>query len=165
MLKKIQEIFDFHRSELNSYQSNSIQRFVDKYQIDVHFAPYFLVGGTNGKGSLCKLLSTIYQKGSYKVGLFVSPHLFSYNERIQVNHKHISDKAFLKIYQELLPKIEDASSHQIHLSFFELILICSLLYFKKQGVDVIIYEVGLGGKRDATQILSPIFSTITNVSL
>ncbi|PCJ21304.1 MAG: hypothetical protein COB02_01590 [Candidatus Cloacimonadota bacterium] len=165
MNQKIKQIFQFHRSTLNSYQTKSIQKFVKKFNLNINFTPHFVIGGTNGKGSLCKILSSIYKKSSYKIGLFVSPHLHSYNERIQVNHKNISDKEFINIYQELSPSLKKAGKENIHLSFFELILIISLIHFKNKKVDLMIYEVGLGGKRDATQILNPIFSTITNVSL
>ncbi|MCO4783040.1 MAG: hypothetical protein KC646_12015 [Candidatus Cloacimonetes bacterium] len=165
MNKNVAEIFSFHRSELNSYNTNSIHKFVALCQLDLDFTPCILVGGTNGKGSICKILSTIYQESGLKVGLFVSPHLDSYHERIQINHKKITDQSFLQIYQGLSPKIQEASLQGIHLSFFELILISSLIYFKQNQVDLVIYEVGLGGKRDATQILKPNFTAISNVSL
>ena len=102
------------------------------------------VVGTNGKGSVSAMLSSMLEKGGYNVGLFTSPHLVSVNERIRINNdlienKHI--KSFIKKYENSIRLIQP--------SFFELLTVISIWYFKKQKVDFCILETGLGGRYDS----------------
>lgn len=116
------------------------------------------VAGTNGKGSTSHMLASILQEAGYKVGLYTSPHLKDYRERIKINGKHISKKfvtEFIKTHKAFF------ETHQ--LSFFEMTVGLAFDYFAGQKVDVAIIEVGLGGRLDSTNIIVPQVSVITNI--
>ena len=118
------------------------------------------VGGTNGKGSTSHMLSSILQESGYKVGLYTSPHLVDFKERIRVNGKMISKEA-----------VEEFMNHNLNFfdknnfSFFEMTVGLAFDYFNNQNVDIAIIEVGMGGRLDSTNIINPILSIITNISL
>ena len=120
------------------------------------------VGGTNGKGSTCAYLAEILQQAGYNVGLYTSPHLLHYNERIQVNRKNISDKEIKALILEIRKKL---SEHNLTTTFFELTTAMAFLYFARKKVDIAVIEVGLGGKLDATNVITPLVSIITNIDL
>jgi len=118
------------------------------------------IAGTNGKGSVAHLLASYFQELGWKTGLFTSPHLIDFRERIKINGKMISEQKvvnFFAEYQEKIAKIEP--------SFFEMTTILAFDEFANEKVDIAIIETGLGGRLDATNILSPILSVITNISL
>ena len=117
------------------------------------------VGGTNGKGSTSHLLASVLQEAGYKVGLYTSPHLVDFRERIKVNGEMIS-KEYI---------VEFVATHQTFFqtlspSFFELTTGMAFAYFAEQQVDIAIIEVGLGGRLDCTNVITPILSIITNIS-
>ena len=116
------------------------------------------VGGTNGKGSTCHIISSILQEHGFKVGLFSSPHIYDFRERIKINSNYI-DKDFI------LEFIKDNKNYitKNNLSFFETSFAIALCYFKKIKPEYVIIEVGLGGRLDATNIINPIISVITNI--
>lgn len=119
------------------------------------------VAGTNGKGSVCSSLSSILTKANYKTGLFTSPHLVSINERIKTNNKDISDEQL----EGILDKVEEVSRKlNIDLTFFETLTIISIIYFHNEGCDICIYEAGMGGEFDATNVFDKaLVSIITNI--
>ncbi|MDD2798702.1 MAG: bifunctional folylpolyglutamate synthase/dihydrofolate synthase [Bacteroidales bacterium] len=117
------------------------------------------VGGTNGKGSTSHLLAAILQKAGYKTGLYTSPHLVDFRERIRVNGEMISQDFVVDFVSK-----HRAFSEQISPSFFELTMMMAFDYFAHCEVDVAIIEVGLGGRLDSTNIITPIVSVITNIS-
>ena len=116
------------------------------------------VAGTNGKGSVCAMLAEILQNAGYKVGLFTSPHLESYCERIRVNGENISETEFAEIIN-LLNKFEIPATE------FEILTAAAFAYFAKSEVDIAVIEVGLGGTWDSTNIITPKISVITNIAL
>jgi dihydrofolate synthase / folylpolyglutamate synthase len=118
------------------------------------------VAGTNGKGSTCVMLEGIYRHAGYTVGLFTSPHLISFTERIQINRRNIPQADVARLVTELHRHFE---VHQA--TFFEAVTIIALRYFDEQQVDLVIWETGLGGRLDATNIVTPLASVITNVQL
>lgn len=118
------------------------------------------VAGTNGKGSTSHLLAAILKQSGYKVGLYTSPHLVDFRERIRVNGKMISKEYVIDFVERHRSFFEP-----LHPSFFELTSSMAFDYFKKEKVDFAIIEVGLGGRLDSTNIISPILSIITNISL
>ena len=127
--------------------------------------PSIHVAGTNGKGSVCTMLSKIYRNHGYKVGLFTSPHLLHLGERVSVNGKSLSFSEIEKWVDRLLP-ISKKMEHEhqgLHPTFFELITAIGMLEFQKQMVDLAIFETGLGGRLDSTNILEPMVSVITTV--
>ncbi len=118
------------------------------------------VAGTNGKGSTSSMLCSILQQAGYKVGLYTSPHLKDFRERIKINGKEIS--------QEFVVNFIDQNRiffQENQLSFFEMSVGMAFSYFKEQQVDVAIIEVGMGGRLDATNIIEPLLSVVTNIGL
>lgn len=132
--------------------------------LDAHFShPHrkyktIHVGGTNGKGSTSHLLASILQQAGYKVGLYTSPHLVDFRERIRVNGEKISENYVVDFVEENREFFEP-----IHPSFFELTMTMAFCYFADMHVDVAIIEVGLGGRLDSTNIITPDLSVITNI--
>lgn len=118
------------------------------------------IGGTNGKGSTSHMLSAILQEAGYKTGLYTSPHLIDFRERIRINGQMIS-KEFVVAFTEKTKTIVD----EISPSFFEVTVAMAFSYFAENTVDIAIIEVGLGGRLDSTNIITPQLSIITNISL
>ena len=118
------------------------------------------VAGTNGKGSVCHTLAAILQSEGYKVGLYTSPHLTDFRERIRVNGQCISEQRVIDFVAH-----ERRFFEPLHPSFFELTTALAFLYFAEQNVDIAVIEVGLGGRLDCTNIIRPLLSIITNISL
>lgn len=118
------------------------------------------IAGTNGKGSVAHLLSSYFQERGCKTGLFTSPHLVDFRERIRLNGQMISEEAVLAFFDKFKKQFD-----QLEPSFFEMTTALAFYYFAEQKVDVAVIEVGLGGRLDATNVLSPLLSVITNISL
>ena len=118
------------------------------------------IAGTNGKGSTCHLLASILQEQGYKVGLYTSPHLKDFRERVKVNGEMIPESAVVDFVNSHQDKFT-----QIGVSFFEMTTALAFEYFSNQKVDIAIIETGLGGRLDATNIILPELSVITNVAL
>ncbi len=117
------------------------------------------VAGTNGKGSCSHTLAAILQEEGYKVGLYTSPHLVDFRERIRVNGECIPEQYVINFVEE-----ERGFFEPLHPSFFELTTALAFKYFAEQKVDIAVIEVGLGGRLDCTNIITPILSIITNIS-
>lgn len=117
------------------------------------------IAGTNGKGSCSHSIAAILQAAGYKVGLYTSPHLVDFRERIRINGKPISKQRIVDFVES-----ERNFFEPLHPSFFELTTTLAFLYFKEQNVDVAVVEVGLGGRLDCTNIITPELSIITNIS-
>lgn len=117
------------------------------------------IAGTNGKGSVSHTLAAILQSAGYKVGLYTSPHLKDFSERIRVNGKPISEQYVIDFVREA-----DEIIGKLNPSFFEITTLMAFTYFKHENVDVAVIETGLGGRLDSTNIISPVLSVVTNVS-
>ena len=118
------------------------------------------IAGTNGKGSCSHSIASVLQSAGYKVGLYTSPHLIDFRERIKVNGVCISEQAVVDFVEH-----ERAFFEPLHPSFFELTTALAFKYFAEQNIDFAVVEVGLGGRLDCTNIITPILSIITNISL
>ena len=118
------------------------------------------VGGTNGKGSCSHMLSSILQEAGYNVGLYTSPHLLDFRERIKINGEMISKNSVSKFMHKNFDFFESNN-----LSFFEITVGLAFDYFSKNKVDIAIIEVGMGGRLDSTNIITPVLSVITNISI
>ncbi len=118
------------------------------------------VAGTNGKGSVSHTLAAILQSAGYRVGLYTSPHLVDFCERIRVNGRCVSKQFVVEFVEQ-----ERAFFEPLHPSFFELITAMAFKYFADEQVDIAVIEVGLGGRLDCTNIITPILSVITNIGL
>ena len=120
---------------------------------------YIHVAGTNGKGSVCTILDSILREAGYKTGLYTSPHIWDYTERIRICGQDIPKEKFAEY-------IETITNLGIHLTEFEILTIMMFLYFKEQNVDIVILETGLGGRFDATNVIkNNLCSIITHIDL
>ena len=122
--------------------------------------PCIHIAGTNGKGSTAAFISSIVSKAGYRVGLYTSPHLISFTERIKINNREISKSDVIRLTSLLKNKSNDKDN----ITYFEIVTAMALLYFKEKKVDLSILEVGMGGRLDATNIVTPLLSVITNIS-
>lgn len=117
------------------------------------------VAGTNGKGSTAHMLASVLQSAGYKIGLYTSPHLKEFTERIRINGREISQSYVVDFVNRIKPHIDI-----IKPSFFEITVAMAFDYFASQQVDVAVIEVGLGGRLDSTNVIIPVLSVITNIS-
>lgn len=118
------------------------------------------VAGTNGKGSTSIFIASILQKAGYKVGLYTSPHLVKFNERIKINGEEISDETLVELTKKIRNNLEDLQP-----TFFEFTTSLAFLHFARNDVDIAIVEAGLGGRLDSTNVIMPELSVITNIDL
>jgi dihydrofolate synthase / folylpolyglutamate synthase len=139
------------------------------------------VAGTNGKGSTCAMLESIYRAAGLRTGLFTSPHLVSFRERIQINRQLISEADVVRLVEELrrtgVAPVSDGKKETAQAehnigdrrdacpTFFEFVTVMALKFFAEQKCDLVIWETGLGGRLDATNIVTPLASVITNIAL
>jgi len=128
---------------------------------------YLHIAGTNGKGSTASFLASILQKAGLKVGLFSSPHLVKFTERIQINNVEILENDVAKLLDlslKISKKMGEDGRHR-HPTFFEVVTAIASRYFADQNCDVVVWETGMGGRLDATNAVTPVASIITNISL
>ena len=118
------------------------------------------IAGTNGKGSTSHMISSVLQEAGYKVGLYTSPHLKDFRERIKINGNMISKRFVINFIKKHKSNFE-----KIHMSFFELTVAMAFNYFSEENIDIAVIECGLGGRLDSTNIILPEVSVITNISL
>src|SRR2546428_1335992 len=125
------------------------------------------VTGTNGKGSVCAYVASVLRKAGYRVGLYTSPHLVRFNERIQVDGVEIPDADVARIYQEMQPAIAKTSggSKLLQPTFFEVTTAMAFHYFAERQIDIGVIEVGMGGRMDATNVINPLVAVLTRIGL
>lgn len=121
------------------------------------------IAGTNGKGSVSHSLASILQEAGYKVGLYTSPHLIDFRERIRVNGIPVSEEYVIRFVEDF-KHLNSKRIHPLSPSFFELTTALAFKYFAEEKVDIAVIEVGLGGRLDCTNIITPILSIVTNIS-
>ena len=163
-----QDTINWMFSQLPMYQHQGKSAFKEDISNTLKFSEYLKfpetkfkslhVAGTNGKGSTSHMLASVLQESGYKVGLYTSPHLKDFRERIKVNGKEISKQSVISFIKQNKSFLDRHS-----LSFFEMTVGMAFDYFKKQKVDLAIVEVGLGGRLDSTNIITPEVSVITNI--
>jgi dihydrofolate synthase/folylpolyglutamate synthase len=165
-----QETLDFLFSQLPMYQRQGASAYKadlsTTLKLDDHFRyPHrhyktIHVAGTNGKGSVSHMLASVLQEAGYKVGLYTSPHLKDFRERIRINGQVVSEDfvvQFVNFNQDIIKRLQP--------SFFEITAAMAFEYFARERVDVAVIETGMGGRLDSTNIISPILSIITNIGL
>ena len=153
-----------HPRSLDVYENHSIQSFFERHEYLRKMPPCVVVAGTNGKGSVCRILQAIYSSQGYKVGCFITPHLLDFKERIQVNGLAVTSSHFDSVYKELTPFLEKFKcQYGRPMTFFEMILTVAVKVF--ESCDMAIIEVGLGGARDATRVFEPHMNLFTSISL
>ena len=163
-----QETLDWMFSQLPMYQRQgktafkkdltNISAFCDELKNPQNKFASIHVGGTNGKGSTSHIISSILQEGGYKVGLYTSPHLKNFTERIRINGEEVSRNFVVDFVANNKYFLENQQ-----LSFFEMTVGMAFAYFAEQNVDIAIIEVGLGGRLDSTNIIHPEVAVITNI--
>ena len=162
MIYKTKNYLDFlfslnrHGIKLGLEHTYSLLKFLDNPHDKI---TTIHVAGTNGKGSTCAHIESVLRYSGYKVGIYTSPHLIHFNERIKVNGIAIADKEIVCFLNKALDKIKEIES-----TFFETTTVMAFDYFKKQNVDIAVIETGLGGRLDATNVIHPSISVITSIS-
>ena len=124
--------------------------------------PSVHVAGTNGKGSTSAIIASVLKAAGLKVGLFTSPHIVSFTERVRVNGEETTEKDIIKLAEEIKSIVERLGDFSP--TFFEVVTAMTLLYFKRKKIDIAVIEVGMGGRLDATNIVTPEVSVLTNIS-
>lgn len=120
------------------------------------------VTGTNGKGSTCAMVESVLRESGIKTALYTSPHLYTFNERIKISGVPISDSDLISLIQEIRDVVE---KNNLQPTFFEFTTALAFLYFSRAHIDIAVIEVGMGGRLDATNVITPLLSIITNVGL
>lgn len=160
--KKLESIPMFGNKGAGSanFSLEAIRSFCHKLGNPQDSFPSIHVAGTNGKGTTCRMLASICESAGYKTGLYTSPHLTDYRERFIVNGKWISEDQLLEFFQ-----VHEQLIEKNPLTYFELSTAVAFWFFARTGVDIAIIETGLGGRLDATNIITPIASVITSIGL
>ncbi len=122
------------------------------------------VAGTKGKGSVSSFVNSILMEAGYRVGLYTSPHLVSFRERIRINGVPISEEDVARLMEKMIPRIETMEKEEERPTYFETCTMIAFLYFKENSVDFIVLETGMGGRLDSTNVVNPLVSVITPVS-
>ncbi|MDR4506706.1 MAG: bifunctional folylpolyglutamate synthase/dihydrofolate synthase [Candidatus Brocadiaceae bacterium] len=160
--------------KLISYQYNASTFSLDRMEKFLAYVenphknfPSVHITGTKGKGSTAIMISTILENAGLTTGLFTSPHIIDLKERIQINHRHISEADFISCISILRPYIQQLQETEPKASptFFEILTVIGMLYFKMRQVSMAVLEVGLGGRLDSTNVVIPQVSVITNIGL
>jgi dihydrofolate synthase/folylpolyglutamate synthase len=150
----------FQRIGTAAYKADlsNIQQLCEKLNHPEKKLKYIHIAGTNGKGSVSNMLAAIFQKNGYKTGLFTSPHLIDFRERIRVNGQMISKQYITKFVNQYKPLFDE-----VRPSFFEWTTALAFQYFLDKKVDIVILETGMGGRLDSTNVVIPELSIITNI--
>ena len=123
------------------------------------------VAGTNGKGSTCAMLERALREAGYRTGLYTSPYIEKYNERIRINGTPLEGEKLARLVEQIWPVIESCREEGLCITEFELGTVLAFMAFAQENVDIAIIEVGLGGRLDPTNIINPLVSVITNVGM
>jgi dihydrofolate synthase / folylpolyglutamate synthase len=153
----------YHRSAHNIKLGLELETELLERMGDPHLRmPHIHVAGTNGKGSVCAMIDSILRAAGYKTGLYTSPHLVRFNERIRVEGRCISDEELAELYLEI-ERQEKSVSRQP--TFFEFTTAMAFEHFKRRQVEICVLETGLGGRLDATNVVMPLVSVITRIDI
>ncbi len=167
MLNNLNQAIEWIETRIKFRPKTDLERMKTAYamlDIDLSNIKKIHVAGTNGKGSVCSYLTHILIEAGYKVGTFTSPYLVRFNERIRFQMNEIEDDVLFELIQQVYDlNLEYEERFKETLTFFELLTLISLIYFKRKKVDVMVMEVGLGGLLDATNVLSYDLSLITSI--
>lgn len=165
-----QETVDWLFQQFPSYQNiggkaykpglGNTRRLLEHFGNPHHDLKFIHVAGTNGKGSTCSMLASILTESGNTVGLFTSPHIQDFRERIRVNGNMVSENFVVECTQDIR-----TADFGFNPSFFEISFLMALLYFKKSNCNICVIETGLGGRLDATNVILPLVSLITNISI
>lgn len=161
MFTKVEDALHWmEERRFNTKGIDVFQTYMNSLNNPQHDIPCIHIAGTNGKGSTLHYISQMLQSANYQVGTFTSPYLESHFDRIRINDQNIPDSTFLEIVN-----IHYQSWCDLQLNMFEIDFVIASLYFQKMKPDFVLYEVGLGGRTDATNVVSPMVSIITNIGM
>lgn len=155
----LNELYSFHRFGIKPGLKRT-QLLLDKFDNPHTKLKYIHVAGTNGKGSVCSMTASILKEAGYKTGLYTSPHLIDFNERIRINGIKITDNEMLEILEELLP-----IAKELDCTFFEITTVLAFIYFSRNNVDFAVIETGMGGRYDSTNVVYPVVTIITQIDM
>ncbi|MDR2301443.1 MAG: bifunctional folylpolyglutamate synthase/dihydrofolate synthase [Deltaproteobacteria bacterium] len=158
--KNIAKLFDLQKFGMK-FGLDSMNRILENLGRPHEALKFVHVAGTNGKGSTAAMLAEGLRLQGFKTGLYTSPHLITFRERIQINGEFVSQQEVIDLVNQVWPATDPDSPP----TFFEFVTAMAFLYFKKKGVELAVIETGLGGRLDSTNVISPLLSAITNVSL
>ena len=157
------------RPQKNIFWLDTIDFLCKRFDNPQDFAPNFHVAGSKGKGSVSRMIASILQEAGYKTGVYSSPHILDFRERITFPDSFLPEEIYEQTVKQLVPKIESIIPEELPaqrpLTWFELVTLYAFLCFKNAQVDWAVYEVGLGGRLDATNILRPKLCCITPIEL
>lgn len=165
-LKKVEEFlgsipkFSSTGKSAANFDLSRMQRFCGKMGNPENDFRSIHVAGTNGKGTVCRMLASVYQEAGYQVGLYTSPHLVDFRERFQINANYIEIDLLLEFFDRFGDYIRKSK-----FTYFEITTAIAFWYFSKKNVDIAVLEVGLGGRLDATNVVKPLISVITSTGL
>ena len=143
-----------------------VARILQEFNNPQNQLQFIHVAGTNGKGSVCTMLSNVLRQAGYKTGLFISPYITEFCERIQINGEQIPKQTFADLTEQVLPYVERLRQAGEHMSEFELITVVAMLWFCRQNCRAVILEAGIGGKRDCTNVIeNTLVSVLTSISM
>lgn len=155
----LSKIFSLHRFGIKPGLERTLA-LLDKLSNPQKKIKAIHVAGTNGKGSVCSSIASVLTEAGYKVGLYTSPHIFEFNERVRINGVMISDEDLVRIGSDILEKAESFEA-----TFFEITSAIAFQYFFEQSIDIAVIETGMGGRFDSTNVINPIVSVITSIDL
>ncbi len=149
----------------NSFKLERMRSFADRLGNPQRKIRAFHIGGTKGKGSTASFINAVLMEAGYNVGLYTSPHLFSFRERIRVNGEPIGEDEVVSVMSELAPHMEEMEKCEYgRPTYFEVCTMMSFLYFLRRGIDFMVLEVGMGGRLDSTNIIDTSVAVITPIS-
>ncbi len=161
---KPQNYFDQLGRKTKNPTLRATQYFMAEFGHPEEKLKFIHIAGTNGKGSCAEMMTNILVKAGYRVGTFMSPHLEKYNERIRINQHNITDREIDKLMQKIAPKMEQYNAENTpNVTAFELETTMAILHFFEQKCDLVVFETGLGGLNDCTNIVKPLVSMITSI--
>lgn len=163
--KVTEQIFGMRRFGDMKLGLERVQRMLDGIGNPERSLKYVHIGGTNGKGSTAAMVSSILSYAGYKVGTYTSPHLTDFTERIAVKGKKIGKEDVVRLFGKLMPVAERMEKDGDGITFFEFATALAIEHFAENKVDIAVMEVGIGGRLDATNVIDPIVSVITNIGL
>jgi dihydrofolate synthase/folylpolyglutamate synthase len=155
----LDQLFSFHRFGIKPglERTRELLRLLGDPHVN---QKYIHVAGTNGKGSVCSMTASILSSSGYKTGLYTSPHLIDFNERIRIDGVQISDEEIVELCETILPIAKD-----LDCTFFEITTAMAFLYFKSKDVDFAVIETGMGGRFDSTNVIMPKVCAITQIDI
>lgn len=164
MLEKLDRfINNEQRSDISDYTPDHVLRVLDRFGNPHRTLTAIHVAGTNGKGSVAHMIQAIFNCAGYAAGLYTSPHLLEVNERISIGSRHIPEDVLEQYAEDIIGN--DWPSHAPRATYFDILTVIAFRYFADSHVDVAIIETGLGGRLDSTNVIAPLCSVITDISM